>query len=103
MTPRILRAIEASVLENLYLAHGNVVQQAVSEFQVTFGGESRERLEVVDEVGLIVEAAILRNVGPIHLSRFFDFRDCFLKANDFQVSLGRYAHLPLEHADEMLL
>src|SRR6266403_5775671 len=103
MVLQILRPIEAAVLEIFYLTNWHVVQHTVFEFQVPFGGESREGFEVVNEVGLIIEAAVLRDIGPINLSTFFDFGDGLLKANDFQVSLGSNANLAFEHVDEMLL
>src|SRR5437588_13079199 len=87
----------------VYLTDGHVVQDVVFSADVFFGSETREKLEIVNEVGLIIEAAILRNDRPIHLFALLDFADCFLEADDSQISLGSDANLPLEHADKMLL
>ena len=85
------------------LTHRHVIQDIVLSAYVFFRSKTGKEFEVVNEMGLIVKAAILRNDGPVHFPALFDFSDCFLESDDFQIRLGGYADLLFEHVDKMLL
>ena len=59
--------------------------------------------EVVDEVRLVIESALLGNTAPLDGRRLLDSEDRFLKAHDPEILLGRDANLLFEEVDKVFL
>ncbi len=82
-------------MEKIYLLHGNVVHDIPLYLNILGGGKAAELAEVVDEMCLIVIAAVDCKVGPVDTALTLDGLDGLLKAKHTdKVFGGSSRHLP---------
>ena len=85
------------------LIHWNVIQSGRLPFDVLVGGEPGKSLEVVDEVRLIVKAAVHGDSAPLNGLILFYCLDRFLKTGDLEILFWRHTNLPFEQVNEVFL
>ncbi len=71
--------------------------------QIRRRSHPRERLEIVDEVGLVVVAAVEGDLGPVHTGFAVDTFEDALEAADTAEGLGRQTDLVAKQLDEAAL
>src|SRR5262249_8870642 len=68
--------------------------------QVIRGRKPRKRAKLIDEVSLIVVAAVQRYVRPVHVTTRCGSFDCLAEPHEPAIGLGRQAHLLAKYLDE---
>ncbi len=95
--------MQEKVLEKIYLLHGNVVHDIPLYLNILGGGEAAELAEVVDEMCLIVIAAVDCKVRPVDCALTFDGMHGLLKAKNADKVFWGHADIFLEEGCEVFV
>lgn len=90
-------------MEKIYLADRNVVLVIGVDLGILLRCEAGKMLEIVDEMGLVVKAAIDGDHSPIYVCRGIDGPYRFLKSHYFQIRFRRNPDLFAKHLGKVLL